>query len=387
MKKRFHYLNMLTFVSVCLLGSCHSEDLTKSIPSDGVVKGFQMTAMEAAQIVSEFSKEFTRSSELQDVFSVDYILRKSTRSEEKNDTLAYIFNYEKGGFSIVASDKRVREPVLAFSDKHAFSEDITPSVEIFVDRIEGYVDEEIAGFDPGEPLPAVSKIQFIPPCDSICWRQSRPFNIKVWPSENDRSKVVGCVPLACASALVNAKNTIVINKVAYNLKFIREALIKHDNPSSIDVQSVPTLEYTYEKATDAVGKILKYFYDQMIVRYDTVHNTALAYFSESANGCMKNILGDEYVYKYYDIDESINYLRDNYIIVMNGYLPGGGHAWVVDGCYYTYYIDNPSKINSSYIHCDWGWWGTSNGYYSSKVLASGNSGMYKPYDYFIIKKE
>lgn len=385
--KKIFYLTMLVFVSVGLLGSCESDDFAQSVQSDGVNKGFQMSEMEAARIVSEFSKKVTRSSELQDVSSVDYILRESTRSKDKNDTLAYVFNYEKGGFSIVASDKRVREPVLAFSDKHAFSKDVSPSMEMFVHRIEGYVDEEIAGFDPGEPLPAVSKIQFIPPCDSICWRQSRPFNIKVWPSENDRRKVVGCVPLACASALVNAKNTIVVNRVAYNLKFIREALIKHDNPSSVNVQSIPTLDYTYEQAANAVGQILKVFYDQMIVRYDTVNNVAEAYFSNSANGCMKNILGDEYVYKYYNIDESINYLRNNYVIVMNGYLPGGGHAWVVDGCYYTYYIDNPSKINSSYIHCDWGWWGTSNGYYSSKVLASGNSGMYKPFDYFIIKKD
>ena len=49
-----------------------------------------------------------------------------------------------------------------------------------------------------------------------------------------------------------------------------------------------------------------------------------------------------------------------------------GHAWVVDG-----YIDEvKNNVHSYYLHCNWGWGGTSNGYYLSDTFNSGDGPIY-----------
>lgn len=48
--------------------------------------------------------------------------------------------------------------------------------------------------------------------------------------------------------------------------------------------------------------------------------------------------------------------------------------------------DDPSIILDTYIHCDWGWGGSSNGYYSSSVF-SASSYNFTPQNYFAVHRD
>ena len=87
----------------------------------------------------------------------------------------------------------------------------------------------------------------------------------------------------------------------------------------------------------------------------------------------------------YDINSVIGDLRQgNKIVFMGGYARYyhvgfvfrkyvDGHAWVVDG-----YIDQVKNNQQSYyLHCNWGWGGTKNGYFLHNVF---NAEQNPPYD-------
>lgn len=87
----------------------------------------------------------------------------------------------------------------------------------------------------------------------------------------------------------------------------------------------------------------------------------------------------------YDVNNVVNNLKNgNKIVYMRGnarYYHVGfvfrkyvdGHAWVVDG-----YIDEvKSNKQSYYLHCNWGWGGTKNGYFLNNVF---NAEQNPPYN-------
>lgn len=61
-----------------------------------------------------------------------------------------------------------------------------------------------------------------------------------------------------------------------------------------------------------------------------------------------------------------------------------GHAWVSDGCYFCVDAGDRNKITETYLHCDWGYGGSGNGYFSRSVFSS-TEGNYRPNKYFALK--
>lgn len=99
---------------------------------------------------------------------------------------------------------------------------------------------------------------------------------------------------------------------------------------------------------------------------------------------LSNFVGE---YKNFDINEITWELKDNNIVYLRGsdINGNGGHAWVSDGCSFCVDINDRSKITSTYIHCDWGWGGYCNGYYSGDVF-SASSYNFAPTKYFVIRR-
>ena len=69
-----------------------------------------------------------------------------------------------------------------------------------------------------------------------------------------------------------------------------------------------------------------------------------------------------------------------------------GHAWVSDGVAFCVTIDESErnlsqreKIEETYIHCDWGWDGSCNGYYSGSVFKP-NEYSFRPSIYFALRR-
>lgn len=49
---------------------------------------------------------------------------------------------------------------------------------------------------------------------------------------------------------------------------------------------------------------------------------------------------------------------------------GDGHAWVIDGCDFcrTEYLPPHKDVQDVFFHCNWGWGGNCNGYYSGFIF-------------------
>lgn len=59
-----------------------------------------------------------------------------------------------------------------------------------------------------------------------------------------------------------------------------------------------------------------------------------------------------------------------------------GHAWVCDGCRYA--LDSSGRLLDGYLHVNWGWDGSSNGYFSCAPFDFANESDYYPTNYFSI---
>ena len=61
----------------------------------------------------------------------------------------------------------------------------------------------------------------------------------------------------------------------------------------------------------------------------------------------------------------------------------GGHAWVCDGSMIIMETSS-TTIAKRYVHCNWGWGGSGNGYFDGDVLEVSLS-SFEPAQYFAVK--
>ena len=152
---------------------------------------------------------------------------------------------------------------------------------------------------------------------------------------------------------------------------------------SIPTPIVPIPTFTYEEAVDKMAKLLYWIGDDINMTYATGGSSASSYVAYTL---LRN-LGYDIVAEYqnFDINEISWHLNDNCIIYLVGYDydyngETAGHAWVSDGCRFCVdLINDPTEIIETYIHCNWGWGGGSDGYYSESVFTAG------PYDFSVSK--
>lgn len=382
------------------MNSCSSEDI-ENLQSNKSDNGLSHTisieeALNIANITLNYTtRNYTTRSNNNLKPNVDYVLsNEKTRGDLlESDTLAYIINYpEDAGFVVVSSDDRVY-PVLAFSDKGNFSMENEIVKKNFIYNIESYIlnSEDYKHYD-------VSSIDFDgcfmqQPIIGISIGQGNPWDkyvIKEHPG-----CPVGCVPVATALTISHSCSQIRYHGVSYPMKSIISAIMQ--GPTEDDLENntkkritggnpvnLPT--YTYEQAVDSMAKLLYLLGKDLNVTYTPSGSGAL---SSKAYDLCKNLgFTIPSNYAIFDIFKISRYLQDNCIIYMRGRdeQKNEGHAWVADGCYFCVDKDDPDIITQTYIHCDWGWNGYCNGYYSGEVF---NAGAYNfnPMNYFAVKRD
>lgn len=317
----------------------------------------------------------------------------STRYASVSDTLAYVINYpNNGGFVIVSSDKRVY-PVLAYSYNGNFSMDNEIAKANFIDNIGGYIneagtntiyevnDEDFDGCYSQSPKIQTSIGQRAP------WDK---YVVKEYPE-----CPVGCVAVATALVMLHSKPTIGLHGSTYLCKSIVNAISKEQNkdknpsfpvfredPCEWDEVEEPT--YTYQQAVDSMAMILYWMGKDLKMQYSPRVSTAN---SEKAYDLCRILGVKASRYNDYDVDDVITYLKNQCMIYMRGRdMNGGeGHAWVCDG--YSYCVDNDDKTKrtNQYIHCDWGFGGDGNGYFSGEIFEAAGY-RFKPLNYFAVKR-
>ena len=112
--------------------------------------------------------------------------------------------------------------------------------------------------------------------------------------------------------------------------------------------------------------------DRIGVSYDYLGSGGTFATPQRVLECLRD-LGYNQIHKCngYSLTQIKNMLYDHKPVFIAALGLGGGHAWVIDGIKTRTIQDENSETESReqvLLHCNWGWDGSSNGYYESKIF-------------------
>ena len=286
----------------------------------------------------------------------------------------YVFNVTgQQGFVIVSGDDRAPE-ILGYSDEGQFDAANIPSN--MKAWLQGYTDEiqelkntpEVAGARSAAIRKAATRTSISPLLNTL-WDQHAPFNNYL------EGNLTGCVATAMAQVMYYHKcpQDAISGIPSYTLEF--------DNAPSKTYNSLPATTFDWdnmknvysgaesEDANNAVANLMKYCGHSVEMDYGTSGSSAatenvpialVKYFDYDA--AAKYVYRSEYSYSEW-IALLYTELLNKRPVVMGGQSSGGGHAFVCDG-----------YDEEDFFHINWGWSGSSNGYYRLSMLTPSSQG-------------
>lgn len=281
----------------------------------------------------------------------------------------YVFNADGDqGFVIVSGEDRFAN-VIAYSDRGHFEQDNAPQslrswMALYARYVEAYWNND--SLSAGTPARAAAKAVVEPLLGDITWGQDAPFNDKC-PTYADGTSTVhyytGCV-VAAATQIMRYYNyptrgtgskTCTVKGFDLSANF-GETEYDWDNMLA-NYQRGGTFTSAQR---DAVATLAAHFGVAVEMEYEKAGSGASPMM---VPGALKNYFGyDSHVTlrkrDYYSTTEWMNIIKDELNAGRPVYYGGasdtgtGGHAFVCDG-----YDEN------GYVHINWGWYGSSNGYF------------------------
>lgn len=283
----------------------------------------------------------------------------------------YLFNSSDGGYVVVSASDRA-PAVLGYGDSGVLSvDDVPPAMKFW---LEGYANQ--IEFLETNKRSANTKPPFgypdIPALITTKWDQAAPYNDKM-PIVNGRTALTGCVATALAQVLnyyqypergigTHSYEWPIGSGTVYSFDYENNAfdwsnMLDHyaDNAySEIQADAVATL-----MRACAIGVNMKYMENGMsesngfaafvalreIFGYPTAENVDQLLYQEDWEAMM-----------YKEIHEGRPMVYSGYRTIESSML---GHAFVLDGY--------ESHADGNYFHFNWGWGGSSNGYYLLNV--------------------
>ena len=346
---------------------------------------FARTPQEAAQIASEFiNLRYHSTSSVQRIQSATKASRTTvpvelayTHTQQDDLTPAiYVFNgKEDDGFVLVSAEDNARA-VLGYADQGSFDSQNIPSnmqvwLQMYAEELAyaQLMPQTSASYDKsiGTQYPTIE-----PLLGETQWGQSEPYNNHCPMMDGGRA-VTGCVATA-------------LSQIMYQHKYPKQGTGTH----SYHLQNYGTISVDYSKAT--------YDWDNMLPRYvrnsyTTIQADAVAqlmyhvgvsanmYYTPQASGTSSGI-ALQGLSRYFGYDAGIIPFLKDFMPeseVLEGIatdLEAGrpvyisavttnyeGHAFVCDG-----------MQSNGYLHINWGWSGTSDGYFSISALNPGQQG-------------
>lgn len=312
-----------------------------------------------------------------------------TRSGE-TDTIAYAVNYpDNNGFTLVSSNNKVF-PILAFSETGNIDITNEDVYSHFISRLPSYINENCgsATYDDGD-VRRVACIEREPCIEIKSIHQRAPWNRYV--VVDHPSCPAGCGAIALTNIYIHAVAYLKYHNVYYPFKSMVKAIRNRTAPLDISPKRIsgvnPDLpEYSYEQAKDSIAKLIYIIGKDINTRYTKSASysridsllilTKQLGFTVPSNGL-----------KLYNFKTVSELIRDNYMILLSGVNSSDeGHALVADGCYFCYDPFDDTRLINAYIHCNWGWSGNCNGYYTGDVFENEN-GTFAMEQYFAVKRD
>lgn len=417
-----------------LFASCTSidEQLDTLNTPEETLDIYKVTLEEAKETVVDFLLKIDTSCKNlsradlngREISNVQAICNTSVLSRSNDivdiDTLMYIVNFKNNeGFAIVGADKR-SEPIFALIDQGNY--DInnleTEENEGFLTFLNFAISTELEDIRHASKIP-ISRatgrgwtiISTIQPILKTKWSQGGANNPNSY-GKYCPNKVTGCTVTATAQILSHFQN---IGSVQWSSNGSSGSAILNWAKIISDCEKTGgslTPSYT-PQSLDEIAHLCRY----LGIAFDANYKTDKKHPEKNSTGVGEdkpiewfNKWGGLHASKLskYDENQIISsiqkgnpvYGRGNsgkkkFIGIRVGW--SGGHAWVYDGYIYATKDNTPQKL----IHCNWGWGGSQNGYYLSKVFntnlqpeiydyeisRSGESGNYQyNLEYSIIQK-
>lgn len=294
----------------------------------------------------------------------------------------YVFNSENQGFVLVSAEDHARA-ILGYSDEGYFDENDIPDNMLF--WLQMYADEMaqeitnhqamrlVAAQHNSTRLEALKRKQsadtyptISPILGNTVWGQDTPFN-NYCPSYNGQRTVTGCVATALSQIMyVHKHPTKGKGSHSYTTTTKQLSVSANFGNTTYDwANMIPNYKNSYTTTqANAVATLMYHVgvaadMDYTVEGSGTASNVALTAITE-----------------YFDYDKAINILPKDYMKEENIlqtiatdlqtgrpiYLSGAtinqeGHAFVCDG-----------MRSDGYLHINWGWNGTANGYFTLSAL-------------------
>lgn len=195
------------------------------------------------------------------------------------------------------------------------------------------------------------------------WRQKNPFNYYVHTyNSNGDKRPVGCVTVATAQLLTYFKNVSLANH--FEVTSSNWTQIENEQYEN---NAIPQNDVQYDAA-----RMMKKIADGIDVKYnyggygDTFATPKMAqkYLENDLGYNIDRQVGQRTARRLKNIVNSLNVNKPVFMAAVGGLT--NGHAWVVDGYMKN---DNSNKPRRDYyIHCNFGWGGSNDGWYLIDAL-------------------
>jgi len=366
-----------------------------------------MTMVFAAVGMSAWADEVTAEQALEQAqqFVSSHNSRKSAPTVKSAGQVSglYMFNVSSGGFVIVSNDDQT-VPILGFGESGSIDPDDLP--DNMRAWLQGYA-EQIAWLqnngnsgNSGDDVnnrsraPRRAAMADIAPLVQTNWNQGRPYN-DLCPTIDGTQTVTGCVATtvaqlmnyhqwpetACTAIDGYTTTTSDKNQNSYELTvsgldattFAWDQMIANYTPVNAETGK-RYLTGTAEQQ-QAVATLMRYCGTALQMTYGLSANGGSAAYGEAIPYALKHCFGYDggiqhcyrknYSYTAW-VDLIYSELEASRPVALGGQSTGGGHSFICDGYKYD---------NADYFHINWGWAGSSDGYFQLSVLNPDEQGV------------
>lgn len=389
MKMKHCFLVML--LSALLTVACTTNEIpvvlesSSTIPIDEAVA----TLNNALSVL----KPQTKSGASREIAEVLTVAKNDIIAKASDEKIAYVVNFKDDqGFALLAANRSLPDPIIAIvengtMDKHLKIHSLLEtkgvtsqdSSNVFIeDLIHGYICNEggggggdddndndegnggegggNGGNGGGGGSSTWSTYYTVDPMLRFHWGQGTPFNMYC-PTSSGTTCPAGCVPVALAMIITynSYPTTLTMNGHTLSWSQMNDAYYYSDG-------------YLHNTSSSHYGvQDVAYFMRQIGDFCDTYYTSGWSFtVPEDAKDFMQDI-GYTNATKHvgYDEDDIVPMIlagKPVFIAAISGVL--NGHAWVIDG------IMRQSKGSETreLLHCNWGWYGSHNGFYASGVF-------------------
>ena len=307
------------------------------------------------------------------------------------DTLFYVINFENDeGFAILAADDRT-DPIYAIIDEGNFHPASMQNEQNsgFLGFLEGSIEtlfNDVSNpqnvsrrywqtYPTNPPLSDdayennTRKTIKVEPLLKTKWNQGNPYNAYC------PDIYTGCVITATAQVMSYYQT---FDKFEYNYNGTKQNITLDWNQILIDCSYDGKFhgQSPQNNSAKQVAWFMAYLGSALHASYNGLEGTS-ANSADAINWFNKNGKLKATTLRPFKDAPIYNALKSEKIVYVRGSTnkDSGGHAWVVDGMIANLFCD---KLERLYVHCNWGWGGSRNGYFLSKVLQTSNAYIADP---------